>query len=207
MPHAARKRAVIYCRVSTADQSCERQERELIEYAERANYDVVGVFKEIASGAKNDRKERAKVINLAKRREIDVVLVSETTRWGRSTQDLLSTSEELHSRGVSLISLTGISFDFSTAQGKLMATLVSALAEFERDLIVERIRSGVKNAQAKGVHCGRPQGTNKYSKYEKEILSLRADGISIREVGRRLNLSPRTVQKVCNLNKSLAATR
>ena len=207
MPHSLPKKAAIYCRVSTHDQSCERQERELLEYAERANYEVVGIYKEVASGAKNDRKERAKVIALAKRREIDVVLVSETTRWGRSTQDLLSTSEELHSRGVSLISLTGISFDFSTAQGKLMATLVSALAEFERDLIVERIRSGVANAQAKGIHCGRPQGSNKYSKYEKEILSLRADGVSIREVGRRLNLSPRTVQKVINLHRPVTATR
>lgn len=207
MPHSLPKKAAIYCRVSTHDQSCERQERELLEYAKRANYEVVGIYKEVASGAKNDRKERAKVIALAKRREIDIVLVSETTRWGRSTQDLLSTSEELHSRGVSLISLTGISFDFSTAQGKLMATLVSALAEFERDLIVERIRSGVANAQAKGIHCGRPQGSNKYSKYEKEILSLRADGVSIREVGRRLNLSPRTVQKVINLHRPVTATR
>ena len=97
------QRAAIYCRVSTADQSCARQERDLTAYAVRAGYDVVGVFKETGSGAKTDRVERKKVMTLAQARQIDVVLVSELSRWGRSTLDLLHTLKELEARRVSVI--------------------------------------------------------------------------------------------------------
>jgi putative DNA-invertase from lambdoid prophage Rac len=85
------QRDALYCRVSTADQSCARQERDLAAFAVRAGYEVVGVFKETGSGAKLDRAERKKVMALARRREIDVVLVTELSRWGRSTLDLLHT--------------------------------------------------------------------------------------------------------------------
>src|SRR6516164_8437343 len=81
----------IYCRVSTDDQSCERQERELRAFAKRAGHKIVGVFKETASGARNDRVERNKVMALARNHEIDAILVTELSRWGRSTQDLVST--------------------------------------------------------------------------------------------------------------------
>ena len=80
----------IYCRVSTDDQSCE-QERDLRAFARRAGHRIVGVFKETASGAKNDRVERKKVMALAQGREIDAILVTELSRWGRSTQDLVQT--------------------------------------------------------------------------------------------------------------------
>ena len=79
------QRAALYCRVSTADQSCERQERDLAAFAERAGYEVVGTYKEIASGVRLDRAERRKVLALAQRREIDAVLVTELSRWARST--------------------------------------------------------------------------------------------------------------------------
>jgi DNA invertase Pin-like site-specific DNA recombinase len=95
------QRAVLYCRVSTADQSCVRQERDLTAFAARAGYDVVGVFKETGSGAKLDRAERRKVMALAQRREVDVVLVTELSRWGRSTLDLLHTLKELSRTGAS----------------------------------------------------------------------------------------------------------
>ena len=83
------QRAALYCRVSTADQSCARQERDLAAFAARAGYEVVGPFKETGSGAKLDRAERKKVMALAQRREIEAVLVTELSRWGRSTLDLL----------------------------------------------------------------------------------------------------------------------
>jgi putative DNA-invertase from lambdoid prophage Rac len=83
------QRAALYCRVSTADQSCARQERDLKAFAARAGYEVVGVFKETASGAKLDRAERRKVMALVQARQIDVVLVTELSRWGRSTLDLV----------------------------------------------------------------------------------------------------------------------
>ncbi|MFX5210884.1 recombinase family protein, partial [Acinetobacter baumannii] len=79
------KIAAIYCRVSTADQSCERQERDLHAYAEKAGWQITGVWKETASGAKDGRQERQKILALAQARKLDVILVTELTRWGRST--------------------------------------------------------------------------------------------------------------------------
>ncbi|MCV6038678.1 recombinase family protein, partial [Escherichia coli] len=81
----------MYCRVSTADQSWERQEFDLRAFAGRAGYDVVGIFKETGSGTKLDRAERKKVLALAQSRQIDAILVTELSRWGRSTLDLLNT--------------------------------------------------------------------------------------------------------------------
>ena len=83
--------AAIYCRVSTADQTCARQERDLRAYARKAGYKIVGVWKETGSGAKDDRAERKKILALAQAREIDVILVTELTRWGRSMLDLFHT--------------------------------------------------------------------------------------------------------------------
>ncbi len=96
-------RAAIYCRVSTADQSCERQEFDLRAFAGRAGYDVVGIFKETGSGTKLDRAERKKVLALAQSRQIDAILVTELSRWGRSTLDLLNTLRELENWKVSVM--------------------------------------------------------------------------------------------------------
>ena len=86
----------IYCRVSTDDQSCERQERDLRAFAKRAGHHIVAVLKETASGVKNDRVERKKVMALAQARKIEAILVTELSRWGRSTQDLVQTLDDLH---------------------------------------------------------------------------------------------------------------
>ena len=114
----------IYCRVSTDDQSCERQERDLRAFAKRAGHRIIGVSKETASGAKIDRAERKKVMALARAHEIDAILVTELSRWGRSTQDLVQTLDDLHSWKVSVLAQTGLSFDLSTASGKLMRTII-----------------------------------------------------------------------------------
>lgn len=126
-----RPRVAIYCRVSTSDQDCDRQERDLLAYSERAGYEVVGMFKEMLSGIRKARGkqpvERARVMALAQRREIDLVLVTELTRWGRSTQDLMATLGELASWDVSLIAQTGLTFDLSTTpQGRLVASLMAS---------------------------------------------------------------------------------
>jgi putative DNA-invertase from lambdoid prophage Rac len=101
----------IYCRVSTQDQSCERQERDLAAFAVRAGYAVVGIYKETGSGVRVDRAERKEVMALAQARRIDAVLVTELSRWGRSTLDLLHTLKELESRRVSVIAMNGLAFD------------------------------------------------------------------------------------------------
>jgi DNA invertase Pin-like site-specific DNA recombinase len=186
----------IYCRVSTADQNCDRQENELLAYADRADYEIVGVFKETASGAKNDRKERESVLKLARQRLIDIVLIHELTRWGRSTQDLIHTINELFSRDVSLIPLNGMSFDLNTPMGKLLLTIIAGVSEFERDLLRERIKSGVASAKAKGKHLGRPVGSSKYNRYLKIVSELKEKRTSVRDIAKQLKLSPTTVQKI-----------
>jgi putative DNA-invertase from lambdoid prophage Rac len=144
------QRGALYCRVSTADQSCARQERDLAVFAERSGYDVVGTFKETGSGVKLDRAERRKVMALAQVRQIDAVLVTELSRWGRSTTDLLATLKELEARPVSVIALNGMAFDLATPHGRMIATVLAGIAEFERKLIQERIRSGIAVAKARG---------------------------------------------------------
>jgi DNA invertase Pin-like site-specific DNA recombinase len=189
--------------VSTKDQSCERQLRELIEYASRANYLIVATFIECASGMKATRKERKKVLALAQKREIDVVLVSETTRWGRSMTDLVNTVQDLEARGVSLVSLSGMSFDFSTAQGKLVSSILASLAEFERDLISERVKSGLANARAKGKVLGRPKRSGKIhdNRVRSRVLLLRQQGETIRDIAKTCKLSTHTVQTIVNSAK------
>ncbi len=121
--------AALYCRVSTADQTCARQERDLRAFAKKAGYKVVVVWKEIASGAKEERAERKKVLALAQARTVDIILVTELTRWGRSMLDLFHTLQDLQAWGVSLVAQTGLQFDLRSAQGKLIASLMAALAD------------------------------------------------------------------------------
>lgn len=192
------KRAAIYARVSTNDQDCERQIRDLTEYAARLGYDVVSVHEEKASGAKDDRKVRAEVLKLAKSKKIDAVLVTEMSRWGRSTVDLLNTLQELDAKKVSLVALNGPDFDLSTPTGKMMSTVLAAVAEFERDLIRERVKSGLANARANGKVLGRQEGDNyKQKKYEKRVIELRKSGKSYRAIADELKLNKDTVMKIC----------
>jgi DNA invertase Pin-like site-specific DNA recombinase len=186
----------IYCRVSTDDQSCERQERDLRSYARRAGHRIIGVFKETASGARSDRAERGKVMALARAREIDAVLVTELSRWGRSTQDLVQTLDDLHSWKVSVLAQTGLSFDLGTSTGKLMRTIMAGLAEFERDLIRERVKSGLAAARDRGVKLGRQPGQRPSDKKSKRVLDLHRDGLSYRLIGRNLGLSKNTVMEI-----------
>jgi putative DNA-invertase from lambdoid prophage Rac len=186
----------VYCRVSTEDQSCERQERDLRAFAKRAGHQIVAVFKETASGAKTDRAERKKVMALAQARKIDAILVTELSRWGRSTQDLVQTLDDLHSWKVSVLAQTGLSFDLSTASGKLMRTIMAGLAEFERDLIRERVKSGLAAARSRGVALGRQVGQRPSDKKAKTVFKLHKDGLSYRLIGRNVGLSKNTVMDI-----------
>ena len=190
----------IYCRVSTDDQSCERQERDLRAFARRAGHKVMAVFKETASGADNGRPERAKVLALARAHKIDAVLVTELSRWGRSTQDLVQTLDDLHGWKVSVLAQTGLSFDLSTASGKLMRTIMAGLAEFERDLIRDRVKSGLAAARARGVKLGRQVGQHPSDKKAKRVLGMHADGLSYRLIARNVGLSKNTVMDIVRRN-------
>lgn len=187
-------RVGIYCRVSTHDQTCDRQERELKIYAAKCNYDVVGIFKEIGSGAKLDRLERNRIIQIARSRSIDIILVSELTRWGRSTIDLIDSLNQLQSWGVSLVAQNGFQFDLSTPHGKMIASIMATLAEFERDLLKERIKSGISNARARGKVFGRPTG-GKIADSCDRINELRKQNMSVRSIAKIVGLSPAGVGK------------
>ncbi|MFD1626602.1 recombinase family protein [Azospirillum griseum] len=191
------QRAALYCRVSTADQSCARQERDLLAFAARAGYEVVGVFKETGSGVKLDRVERRKVMALAQARHIDVVLVTELSRWGRSTLDLLETLRELEARRVSVVALSGMAFDLASAAGRMMATVLAGIAEFERDLLRERVRSGLAAAKARGKTLGRQPGQRpKSDRLATKVLALVDAGRSYRLIGREVGLSKNTVAAI-----------
>ncbi len=187
----------IYCRVSTQDQSCERQERDLLAFAARAGYEVVGTYKETGSGVRLDRAERRKVMALAQARRIDAVLVTELSRWGRSTLDLLHTLKELEGRRVAVIAMSGLAFDLATPHGRMMATILAGLAEFERELLRERVRSGLVAAKARGKRLGRQPGQRpKSDRLASTVLALVAQGRSYRRIGRELGLSKNTVAAV-----------
>lgn len=189
-----RVRVGIYCRVSTHDQICDRQESELKSYAARCNYDVVRIFKEVGSGAKVDRLERKRVIALARARQIDIILVSELTRWGRSTIDLIDSLTQLQSWGVSLIAQNGFQFDLSTPHGKMIASIMATLAEFERDLLKERISSGIANARAKGKVFGRRKGRKVAAQCDR-IRALKSQGKSYRQIGLEIGMSKSSVSE------------
>ena len=189
-------RVALYARVSTQDQDCERQLRDLRQFAQRRDDQIISTITEQASGSKDDRSGRKEILQLAQAKQIDAILVTELSRWGRSTTDLLSTLEQLESFGVSLIAMTGMTFDLTSATGKLMATMLAGISEFERSLLQERIRSGLDNARSAGKTLGRPAGSSTTNKYKKRVLKCREEGKSYRWIAKDLQISKNTVAKI-----------
>lgn len=128
---------------------------------------------------------------------MDAVLLTELTRWGRSTQDLMDTLEQLASWNVSLIAQTGLTFDLSTPQGKLIANLRASLAEFEHDLLRERVRSGIAAAKERGQQFGRKPGYRPSDRQAPEVIRLAAEEkLSQRRIADKLGLSKTTVNEI-----------
>ena len=123
-------------------------------------------------------------------------LVTELSRWGRSTQDLVQTLDDLHGWKVSVLAQNGLSFDLSTSTGKLMRTIMAGLAEFERDLIRDRVKSGLAAARARGVKLGRQHGQRPSDKKAKRVLAMHKEGLSYRLIGRNVGLSKNTVMEI-----------
>ena len=197
------QKAALYCRVSTSDQSCSRQEWELMEYARKLEFEVVGIWKETASGSKDQKPERKKVLALAQKKQIDVILVTELTRWGRSTLDLVQTLHDLQRWNVSLLAQTGLQFDVSTPQGRLIASIMATLAEFERDLLRERIRSGIAAAKARGQVFGRKAGERtKSDRLTPKVLQLLTEKRSYRFIAKELQISKNTVMEIAHRHQN-----
>jgi len=193
-PQAAAKmfRVGLYARVSTHDQkTLPLQIRSMREYAAKRGWTIAAQIKEVGSGAA-ERELREKLLDSARRREIDVVLVWRLDRWGRSLVDLVVTLKELAQLGVSFVSLTE-ALDLTTPTGRAMAGLLSVFAEFEHEILRERIRAGIAEARLKGKHLGRPVTVGDKAA---QIRKLHRAGISQAEIARRLEISRTSVRRI-----------
>jgi DNA invertase Pin-like site-specific DNA recombinase len=178
-------RVGIYARVSTHDQqTLPMQLERMKEYIEHRDWTLAAEVQEVGSGAKI-RPKREELLGMAKRREIDAILVWKLDRFGRSLADLVMTLNELREIGVVFVSLTE-SLDFSTPSGRAMAGMLSTFAEFERDIIRERVKAGIASAREKGKQHGRPQTA---SLKITEIKKLKKQGLNNSEIARKLKIS------------------
>src|ERR1700677_3814202 len=151
-------RVAIYARVSTQNgQDPEMQTRELRDYCKRRGWAIEGENVDVVvAGAKESRPELNRLMTDAKRRKLDLILIWKLDRFGRSLRHLVNALAELEAVGVAFVSLTD-NLDLSTPSGRLMFQVIAAMGEFERELIRERVRSGMRNAREKGARIGRPK--------------------------------------------------
>jgi len=186
-------RAAIYCRTSTSDggQHPDVQLLPIREFVEKRGWKIVGEFIDQESGLKEKRSGFSSVMELAKQRKLDAIVVSSLDRWGRSLKQLVNTLDELVSLGVSFVSLRE-ALDFSTPTGVLMTHLLGAFAQFEVALIKQRVRAGIANARARGERIGRPKKDIDLDR----LLDLRKQGVSFRAIAKQMGVSPGLVYKM-----------
>jgi DNA invertase Pin-like site-specific DNA recombinase len=184
-------RIAIYARVSTRDQSCDLQLRDLRAYCKARGIEAAREYVDVGqSGAKDSRPELNKLMDDARKRKFDAIVVWRFDRFARSTKHLLLALEEFRSFGMQFISYQE-NIDTSSALGQALFTIVSAVAQLERDLIRERVSAGIRNARANGKKLGRP----KSSVDQQEILKLKAQGLSLRQVAAELGVGYGTVRE------------
>ena len=184
-------RTALYARVSTANgQDPEMQLRELREYASHRGWVLAGEYVDNGiSGTRESRPQLNRLMADAQRRKFDAVLVWKIDRFGRSLKHLVNALADLNAWGVAFVSLRD-NLDLSTLSGRLMFAVIGAMAEFERALIVERVKAGLKNARTRGQRLGRP-----YRVVDREkIMQLQADGVSLRQIAKRLGIGYGTVR-------------
>lgn len=178
-------RVGIYARVSTHDQqTLPMQLEKTREYVQNRGWTLTAEFKEVGSGAKV-RPKREELLRMARRREIDAIVVWKLDRLGRSMVDLVTSLNELRELGIVFVSLTE-ALDFSTPSGRAMAGMLSTFAEFERDIIRERVIAGIANARANGKPHGRPKTA---SLKKAEICRLKSEGLNNTQIAKRLEIS------------------
>src|SRR5579864_3987623 len=184
-------RVALYARVSTLNgQHPEMQLGELREYASRRGWNVVGEYvDEGVSGSKESRPQLNRLMTDVHRRKFEIVLVWKIDRFGRSLKHLVNALADLDSYGVAFVSLRD-NLDLSTPSGRLMFQIIGAMAEFERALIQERVRAGLRNAKLRGKTLGRPRRIVNGD----EMARLREQGASFRKIAEAVGASPGTVR-------------
>jgi DNA invertase Pin-like site-specific DNA recombinase len=193
-------RAALYLRVSTTDQTTSNQERELRAVAERLGHEIVGVYEDNGiSGAKGRDRRPAfdRLCQDATRRRFDIVMAWSVDRLGRSLQDLVAFLAEIHASRVELY-LHQQGVDTTTPAGRAMFQMLGVFAEFERSIIVSRVRSGMARAKERGTKSGRAIGRPKIAAPIREQIAktYKAGGKSLRAVAREFSISVETVRRI-----------
>lgn len=193
MTSPSTKRVALYARVSTCNgqQDPELQLRELREYARLRGLTIVGEHVDRISGSKDSRPALNQLMADAAQRKFDAVLVWKLDRFGRSLRHLVNALAELEAFGLSFISLRDY-LDLSTPSGRLMFQIIGAMAEFERSLIQERVKAGLRNARAKGKRLGRPHVFVSQNRLE----ALLDSGASLRAISKELGVGVGTVHRI-----------
>jgi putative DNA-invertase from lambdoid prophage Rac len=185
-------RAALYSRVSTNDQhTLSMQSRNMREYVARRGWSIAMQVREVGSGAAQ-REAREKLLDAARRGEIDIVVVWRLDRWGRSVTDLLATLQELEHLGVGFVSLTE-ALDLTTPSGRAMAGLLAVFAEFEREILRQRVRAGLADAKRNGQRLGRPMTAGLQAD---KVRKLHRAGVSKAEIARRLRIGRTSVRRI-----------
>ena len=193
------KRIAIYGRVSTGEQNVEMQVSELTDYANNRGWIIVDRYLDCGvSGSKESRPALNRLMNDARQRKFDILLVWKIDRFGRSLKHLVNSLAELENVGVAFVSLRD-SLDLSSPAGRLMAQLLGAISEFERSLITERVRAGIRNARNKGRKLGRPRLEVDHGR----IVRLRSNGASLRAISDQLGVSLGSVHRALQCSKNL----
>jgi DNA invertase Pin-like site-specific DNA recombinase len=185
-------RAALYARVSTHDQqTLGLQVGAMAAYIRDRGWGLSRQVEDVGSGAK-DRPGRDTLLRAARRREVDVVVVWRLDRWGRSAADLTATLRELTELGVGFVSLTE-ALDLTTSSGRAMAGMLAIFAEFEREILRERVRAGIAQARKEGRPHGRPRTA---SLKADEVLRLKAERMSHSEIARRVGIGRTSVRRI-----------
>jgi DNA invertase Pin-like site-specific DNA recombinase len=186
--------AAIYARVSTEDQKCDLQLTELRGYVERSGWKAIEYVETASGKAGGKRPVLDRLLQDARLKKFDFVLVWKLDRFGRSLQHLIENVQTLDSAGIRfIVPSQNIDTDTKSPMGKFLMHIFGAFAEFERDLIVERVRAGVAEAQRQGKHCGRPKRVFRRD----EALRLRKQGHSWRQIGKMMEVPWSTVRTRC----------
>ncbi len=184
--------AAIYARVSTTDQTCDLQLRDLREYCQRRGWETIEYVDTGVSGAKASREHLDRLMLDARRGKLDVVICWRFDRFARSTKHLLDALEEFKSLGIGFVSHQE-AIDTTSPMGKLLFTIVAAMAEMERSILIERVKAGVATAKAKGKSCGRPKKVFRRD----TAIEMRGLGYSWRKISRMLNVPVSTLRDGC----------
>jgi len=182
----------LYARISTFDQNTlPMQMRTMRSYVKSRKWKVILEIKDTNSGA-SKRPERERLLKAARKREIDAIIVWRLDRWGRSVTDLLNTLQDLNQLEVGFISITE-ALDFTTATGRAMAALLAVFAEFEREILRERVKAGIAQAKLEGKPHGRPATVSKQFVKAKELYQK---GLSKSEIARKLKISRTSIRRM-----------